>query len=147
VLIESQLALELHFNRIEQELEGRTMSTPAYCFATLNLDMDEKPEEITIRCNGKITADSARMFQRDVCGYSLPVSRGKGVPVINRVILDLSHVTHIDNVGLEALLDVWTAAQRKSCSVEIVNRGPQALKRGSLLWLDRAFRWMLALFE
>jgi anti-anti-sigma regulatory factor len=123
------------------------VATPAYCFATFQMDMDEKPDEITIRCNGKITAESAHMFQRDVSGYSLPVSRGKGVPVINRVILDFSHVTYIDNVGLEALLDVWTAAQRKSCSVEIINRGPQTLKHGPLLWLDRAFRRMLALFE
>lgn len=123
------------------------MATPAYCFATLKLDIDEKPEEITIRCNGRITAESAHMFQRDVRDNCIPVSRGKGVQVINRVILDLSNVTYIDNVGLEALLDVWTAGQRKACSVEIINWGPQTLKRASLLRLDRGFRRMLALFE
>ena len=123
------------------------MATPAYCFATLEMDLDEKPEEITIRCNGRITAEFAHMFQREVRDNCIPISRGKGVPVINRVILDLSNVTYIDNVGLEALLDVWTAGQRKCCSVEIINRGPQALKRGSLLRLDRAFRRMLALFD
>lgn len=114
---------------------------------TLQMDMDEKPEEITIHCNGRITAESAHMFQREIQDNCIPVSRGKGVPVINRVILDLSNVTHIDNVGLEALLDVWTAGQRKSCSVEIINQGLQGLKRGSLLRLDRAFRRMLALFK
>ena len=123
------------------------MATPAYCFATLEMDMDEKPEEITIRCNGRITAESAHMFQREVRDNCIPISRGKGVPVINRIVLDLSNVTHIDNGGLEALLDVWTAGQRKCCSVEIINDGPQTLKRESLLRLDRAFRRMLALFE
>jgi anti-anti-sigma regulatory factor len=109
--------------------------------------MDEKPEEITICCSGRITAESAYMFQRKVRENSIPGSRGKGVAVINRIVLDLSNVTHIDNAGLEALLDVWTAGQRKSCSVEVINLGPQTLKRTSLIRLDQAFRKMLALFD
>jgi anti-anti-sigma regulatory factor len=113
----------------------------------VNIDMDEKPEEITIRCNGRITEESASMFQRKVRDHSIPVSRGKGVPVINRIVLDLSNVTHIDNAGFEALLDVWTAGQRKACSVEIINSGPQAFRRAFLGKLDQAFRKMLALFE
>ena len=123
------------------------MATPAYCFGTLDINMDEKPEEITIRCNGRITAESAHMFQRDVRDNCIPISRGKGVPVVNRIVLDLSNVSHIDNAGLEALLDVWSAGQRKSCLVEIINRGPQALRRGSLARLERAFRRVLAMFQ
>ncbi len=122
------------------------MATPAYCFTTLQLNMDEKPEEITIHCHGKITAESARMFQREVHDNSIPISRGNGVPVINRIMLDLSDVSRIDNAGLEALLDVWTAGQRKGCNVEIVNYGTRTVKRTPLLWLDQAFQKMLALF-
>jgi anti-anti-sigma regulatory factor len=122
-------------------------ATPAYCFTTLQINLDEKPEEITIRCNGKITAESAYMFEREVRDNTIPVSRGKGVAVINRIVFDLSNVTHIDNAGLEALLGVWTAGQRKSCNVEIINFGPQPLRRASLNKLDRAFKKMLALFD
>lgn len=122
------------------------MATPAYCFTTLQLSMDEKPEEITIHCHGKITAESANMFQREVRDNSIPVSRGKGVPVISRIVLDLSDVSRIDNAGLQALLDVSTAGQRKGCAVEIVNYGTRTMKRTPLLWLDQAFRKMLALF-
>lgn len=121
------------------------MATPAYCFTNLKLSMDEKPEEIIIRCNGRITADSADMFQRELCGRSIPVSRGKGVPVINRIVLDLSNVSLIDNEGLQALLDVWTAAQRKACSLEIINFGPQAFRPALLRRLSQAFRKILAL--
>ena len=48
------------------------MAAPAYCFTTLKIDMDEKPEEITIYCNGKITAESAYMFEREVRDNSFP---------------------------------------------------------------------------
>ena len=123
------------------------MAAPAYCFTTLKIDLDEKPEEITICCNGKITAESAYMFEREVRDNAIPVSRGNGIAVINRIVFDLSNVTHIDNAGLEALLGVWTAGQRKSCNVEIINFGPQALKRAFLNKLDRAFKKMLALFD
>ena len=123
------------------------MATPEYCFATLKLNMDEKPEEIIIRCHGRITAESAYMFQREVRDHSIPISRGKGVPVINRIVLDLSNVTHIDNAGLEALLNVWTAGQRKACSVEIINFGPQRFRRSSLGRLHQAFMRTLALFD
>jgi anti-anti-sigma regulatory factor len=130
----------------EPDWEGRRVTTPAYCFTNLKLSMDEKPEEIIIRCNGSITADSADMLQREVCGRSIPVSRGKGVPVINRIVLDLSNVTHIDDAGLEALLDVWAAGQKRACSMEIINFGPQAFRRALLRRLSQAFRKMLGLF-
>ena len=123
------------------------MATPAYCFGTLDINMDEKPEEITIRCNGRITAESAHMFQRDVRDNCIPITRGKGVPVINRIVLDLSNVSHIDNAGLEALLQVWTAGQRKACLVEIVNFGPQEFRSAFLGKLNQGFRKMLALFQ
>lgn len=123
------------------------MAAPAYCFTTLQINMDEKPEEITIHCNGKITAESAYMFEREVRDNSIPISRGKGVAAINRIVLDLSNVTHIDNVGLQALLGIWTAGQRKSCDVEIVNFGPQSQRRGFLNKLDSAFTKMLGMFD
>lgn len=122
------------------------MAAPAYCFGALKLDMDEKPEEIIIRCRGRITAESAEMFERQVRESSIPASRGKGIPVINRIVLDLSNVTRIDNAGVKAMLDVWTAGQKKGCSVEIVNYGSRAMKRAPLLLLDQAFRRVLALF-
>jgi anti-anti-sigma regulatory factor len=87
------------------------------------------------------------MFQRELCGRSIPVSRGKGVPVINRIVLDLSNVTYIDDAGLEALLAVWTVGQRKACSVEIINFGPQAFRPALLSRLSQAFRKMLVWFD
>ena len=123
------------------------MAALSYCFSTLKLDLDEKPGEITIHCNGKITSESAYMFEREVRENSLPVSRGKGVAVINRVVLDLTNVTHVDNDGLKALLDIWTAGQRKCCTVEIINRASQMVTRSFSQRFDWAIRSMRELFE
>jgi len=129
------------------------MATAAFCNSTVNLEMDEvklamdeKPEEITIHCNGRITARSAVMFEREVRDRSIRQSRGNGVAVINRIVFDLSNVTRIDNAGLKALLDVWAAGQKKCCSVEVVNFGHQSFRRTSLARLNQAFTRMLALF-
>lgn len=122
------------------------MATPAYCFTTLKIDMDEKPEEITICCNGRITAESAYMFQREVRDHAICESRGKGVPGICRILLDVSNVTHIDNAGMEALLEVWTAGQRKSCNVELINRGPSTRKLLPMARLDHLLRKVRTLF-
>lgn len=127
-------------------LEDRKMATPAYCFTTLKIDMDEKPEEITICCNGRITAESAYMFQREVCDHAISVSRGKGVSGICLIVLDVSNVSHIDNAGLEALLAVWTAGQRKSCNVEVINRGPSPGKLLTMARLDHLLRKVRTLF-
>lgn len=121
-------------------------AAPAYCFTTLKFDMEEKPEEITIRCNGRITGESAHMFEREVRDHSIPMSRGKGVSVINRITLDLSNVTHIDNDGLKALLDLWTAGQKKCCTVELINR-PRAFRSAPLAKLSQAFSRVLAMFQ
>ena len=123
------------------------MAASAYRLTTLTFSMDEKPEEIIIHCNGRITAESAHMFQREVRDNSIPISRGKGIAAVNRIVLDLSNVTHIDNAGLEALLDVWNAGQKKACDVEIVNFGPQAFRSSFLARLNQAFSKMLALFD
>jgi anti-anti-sigma regulatory factor len=127
-------------------LEGRKMATPAYCFTTLKIDLVEKPEEITICCNGKITAESAYMFEREVRDHAIPMSRGKGIAVINRIVLDLSNVTRIDNAGLGALLAVWTAGQQRACIVEVTNLGRSAFKRPAVARVDYMFRRMLSLF-
>lgn len=120
------------------------MATPAYCFTTVKINLNEKPEEITIRCNGKITAESAYMFQREVHEHCLPQPRGKDLSMLKRIVLDLSNVTRIDHTGLKALLDVCTDGERKHCKVEVINFSPRAFRLASLARLNHAFTRILA---
>ncbi|MGC2743076.1 MAG: STAS domain-containing protein, partial [Candidatus Angelobacter sp.] len=73
-------------------------------------------------------------------------SRGKGVDVTHRIVLDLSQVTFIDSTGLGALLSVWTAAQRRAVDLEITNLSPRVEKLVNLTKLDQVFNKMKGLF-
>ena len=121
------------------------MATTIHCAPLLTFDLEENPKEVIVYCHGRITAESAELFQSEVRDQTIPASRGKGLAVIGRIVLDLSDVTRIDNEGLRALLAVWTAGQQKNCSVEIVNL-PGSGKRPSIVKLDRLLSRIQALF-
>ena len=121
---------------------------PGEVFSTagLKLELDEKPEETIVHCSGRITSDSAQWFQDEIRDRIIPISRGRGVAVTSRIILDLSKVSFIDSTGLGALLGVWTAAQRRSCDMEIVNPGARVEELLSITKLDQVFNKMKGLF-
>lgn len=122
-------------------METRTFSAPG-----LRLDMEEGPEETIVHCRGKITGESAEAFENEICGRAIPESRGKGVAVTSRIVLDLSRATYVDSVGLGAILRVWTAGQRRGCDVEIVNLNPRVEKLFNITKLDQVFSKMKDLF-
>jgi anti-sigma B factor antagonist len=122
------------------------MGTNAFRAPGLKLELEETAEETTVHCSGRITAESAEMFQSEIRDRVIPISRGKGVAVTRRIVLDLSQVTFIDSTGLGALLSVWTAGQRRSCDMEIVNLSPRVEKLVNLTKLDQVFNKMKGLF-
>jgi len=123
-------------------METRTFSAPG-----LKLDLEEGPEETIVHCRGKITGESAEAFENEICGRAIPESRGKGVAVTSRIVLDLSRVAYVDSVGLGAILGVWTAGQRRGCDVEIVNLNPRVEKLFNITKLDQVFGKMKGLFS
>ncbi|HKV94358.1 MAG TPA: STAS domain-containing protein, partial [Candidatus Angelobacter sp.] len=122
------------------------MSTRTFTAPGLQLDLDERPQETIVYCSGKITSESAETFQNEIRGNVIPESRGKGVDVTTRIVLDLSRVTFVDSTGLGALLGIWTAAQRRGCDVELVNLSPRVEGLVSVTKLDQVFSKMKGLF-
>jgi anti-anti-sigma factor len=115
------------------------MATRPFAARGLSLQLEEKANETIVLCAGRITAEHSEMFQRQICDL-LPQSRGHVAAITCRIVLDLSHVTHVDSTGLGALLGAWTAAQRKSCDLEIANLNPRVEKVVGIMKLDAVFK-------
>jgi anti-sigma B factor antagonist len=123
------------------------MASKAFSAPGLTLSLKEGAEEAIVYCSGKITAESAETFQSEIRDHVIPMTRGKGVAVTTRIVLDLSNVTFVDSTGLGALFSLWSAAQSKACELEIVNLNPRVEKLIGMTKLDQVFRRVKGLFN
>src|SRR5215471_14608322 len=123
------------------------MASKAFSAPGLRLSLEEVADKTIVYCCGKITAESAETFQSEIRDQVIPMTRGKGVMVTTRIVLDLSNVTFVDSTGLGALFSLWSAAQSKSCELEIVNLNPRLQKLAGLTRLDQVFRRVKGLFN
>ena len=105
----------------------------------LKLQLEQKPNETIVHCEGKITAENSEVFQREIRDL-IPESHGQIAAKIDRIVLDLSNVKHVDSTGLGALLGAWTAAQKKGCDLEIANLNPRVEKLVEITKLDTVFK-------
>jgi len=112
------------------------MATTVYCATGLKLDLNEKAEEIIVSCQGSLTEETAEMFQREVSGRAIPETRGRGVAVICRIVLDVSKVTKMDEAGKAALFAIRTAAEQKSCFVEVINMAESGARHSATNTLE-----------
>ena len=122
------------------------MASKAFSAPGLRLSLEEVADKTIVYCCGKITAESAETFQSEIRDQVIPMTRGKGVMVTTRIVLDLSNVTFVDSTGLGALFSLWSAAQSKSCELEIVNLNPRLQKLAGLTRLDQVFHRVKSLF-
>lgn len=83
----------------------------------LKLETVTAPEEILIRCTGKLTYTSAEMLRSAV----RPL-----FPQTKRVVLDLQHLSYLDSFGLGVLVGTYLSARRQDCQLRLVNANEQA---------------------
>lgn len=78
----------------------------------LQLTTEEAAEQITVRCVGRVTSETASDFQETI---------REVIPKTKRVVLDLTGVDYFDSSGLGALVNVYMHATRSQCLVELAN--------------------------
>ena len=78
----------------------------------LNLETVRTPEEITVRCTGRITSASSALLQTTIRPF---LSETK------LVVLDLTNVTYMDSSGLGAIVGLYVSAKRQKCGLRLIN--------------------------
>lgn len=79
-----------------------------------SLEIEDRGTTALVCCHGKLLAGYTDLLY-------LPVSQLLGTH--KRVILDLSNLTHMDSMGLGALVRIYVAAKNRGTSLELHNLG------------------------
>jgi anti-sigma B factor antagonist len=82
----------------------------------LTLDVLRKGDTIVVRCNGKLVAGVNDVLYSKVCVL---------IPETKRIVLDLTHLTRVDSMGLGTLVRLYVSCRSAGCSLELVNLGKQ----------------------
>jgi anti-sigma B factor antagonist len=78
----------------------------------LKLETVRTPEDITVRCAGRITSATAGLLQTTVRSL---------LPETKSLVLDLTDVSHLDSSGLGTLVGLYVSARRQRCALKLVN--------------------------
>jgi anti-sigma B factor antagonist len=96
----------------------------------LTFETTRTPEEIVVRCIGRITSASSGTLQSTVRGL---------IPETERIVLDLTGVTYLDSSGLGALVSVYLSAKRQHCELKLINLNQRLKELFRLTKLAKVF--------
>ncbi|MGA8439944.1 MAG: STAS domain-containing protein [Candidatus Sulfotelmatobacter sp.] len=78
----------------------------------LSLETVRGPEEILVRCVGRIASSTSDELQTAVRAL---------IPGSSRMVLDLTDVSYLDSSGLGALVGLYVSAKRQHCELRLIN--------------------------
>ena len=78
----------------------------------LKLQTVRTPEEITVRCSGRITSNTSGLLQTTVRNL---------LPETKSLVLDLTDVNHMDSSGLGTVVGLYVSAKRQRCTLKLIN--------------------------
>ena len=78
----------------------------------LNLETIRTPQEITVRCSGRITSNTSAQLQTTVRNL---------LPETKSLVLDLTDVVHMDSSGLGTIVGLYVSAKRQRCALKLIN--------------------------
>jgi anti-anti-sigma factor len=80
----------------------------------LTLDIVRSGNEAVVRCRGKLTAGVTDVLYTEV---------RKLIPGSKRIVLDLTELTHMDSMGLGAVVRLYVSAKSAGCDLQLINLG------------------------
>jgi anti-sigma B factor antagonist len=82
----------------------------------LTLDIVHSGDTYLVRCNGRLVAGVNDILYTKVA---------KLIPDAKRIVLDLTHLTRVDSMGLGTLVRLYVSARSAGCCLELINLGKQ----------------------
>lgn len=82
----------------------------------LTVDIDRQPGLLVVRCRGKLVAGVTDILYTQV----RPLIQER-----RRILLDLTDLTHMDSMGLGAIVRLYVSARSAGSDFELVNLGPR----------------------
>ncbi len=96
----------------------------------LNLETVRTPEEITVRCTGRINASTSALLHTTI--HSL-------LPETKSVVVDLTNVSHMDSSGLGAIFGLYVSAKKQHCALKLINPSQHLQDLFHIVKLDSVF--------
>ena len=96
----------------------------------LTLEVDRNEDGALVRCSGKLVAGVTAVLVSEV---------GQLIPGRKRIVLDLTNLTHMDSMGLGALVRLYVSAKAAGCDLRLINLGPRIRQLLSLTNLVTVF--------
>ncbi len=78
----------------------------------LKLEIQRTPEEVVVRCAGRISSATSAQLQSAVREL---------MPRTKSIVLDLTDVNHMDSSGLGAIVGLYVSARRHGCALKLIN--------------------------
>ena len=75
---------------------------------------EEAADEVIVRCHGKLVAGVSDVLYAQVSEL---------IPDANRIVLDLTGLTHMDSMGLGTLVRLYVSAKSAGCDLKLINLG------------------------
>ncbi len=80
----------------------------------LTLDIERAGNSAVVRCRGKLVAGVTDFLYLEVSQL---------MPDTQRIVLDLTDLTHMDSMGLGTLVRLYVSARSAGCALELINLG------------------------
>jgi anti-sigma B factor antagonist len=96
------------------------MSQPAAdASSNFSFELETKQDLVIVHCRGRLAIESGNTLRDQV---------RKLIAKDGHVVLDLTHVTYCDSMGLGTLISLYVSSKSTGCRFELINLGPTLRK-------------------
>ncbi|MGZ4817531.1 MAG: STAS domain-containing protein [Terriglobales bacterium] len=91
--------------------------------SVLKLETDKTPNQVTLRCSGRLVSDTCEQFQSTVREL---------MPTTKLLVIDMSEVNYLDSSALGAIMGLYLSSKRVGCEFKLVKLTPRVKELLSL---------------